>query len=291
MIEHVSYPADFSTLKNWNANDSPGESLYLELFGETAPNVDMNYARVLPGGSVSEAPANETLLSSYQYWWTVGLATEVCTSSHPLFSHDPVHVCLYFPTQGGWRIKEILPNVVYLKPVHEQLAGWHRLASESEELAPILSTFTGAASLSRLLGVAARASAIPPLEAASLLPLVMSIFAKMHLNTVPPTDGFAWFVEKTSYYHHEFGLMQGIEWTIPARMFHELGRRLTGSLTLTFLPSHGQAEQAKGKAPAFQRCPILAKAFLREKHHPVELPPGPGTFLPLYVKPELAQLA
>jgi hypothetical protein len=57
---------------------------------------------------------------------------------------------------------------------------------------------TGAASLSRLLGVAAIASAISPLEMASLLPLMMSTFAKMHLNTVPPTDGFAWFVEKTS---------------------------------------------------------------------------------------------
>lgn len=59
MIEVASHPAD---LRNWN----PRESLYyLEVFGETQPLVDVNYAEVQPAG---EAPRESWGLHSLRGW-------------------------------------------------------------------------------------------------------------------------------------------------------------------------------------------------------------------------------
>jgi len=262
MIEIVSYPPDLS---KW---DSHKEPFYLELYGETKPIIDLCFAQVLPAGSIEEAPQNASMTSIYQYWWTIGHAEDLhAVEDSPLerlHSQHPeataVSVYLYFPVSGGWRVKEIVPTVRYLKPMHEQAHMWEQVSSIWNEAAPIAA------------GVTMLSKVIPTPVSAFFLAL--SMVTKLHINTVPPTEGFRWSVNKVTG-HSEFGLTQGVRWSIPKKMFRELGGRLTGSLAISFIPSQSQQQQTDfDRQPIFRPQPILARAVVHCPDEPIFLP-GP----------------
>ncbi len=64
MIEVAREPVDLS---KWDNGDPP---FYLEVFGETSPQLDMNYEEVVPPtGDSPQATGNSPI---YEYWWTLG---------------------------------------------------------------------------------------------------------------------------------------------------------------------------------------------------------------------------
>ena len=277
MLQTASYPPELP--EKWDTETHP---FYLELFGETQPLIDAKYAEVLPAGSVDEIPQNITSVPVYQYWWTIGHAADVHVAEDPalmhLFSHEQdesatcVTVSLYFPTSGGWRIKELLPTVRDLKPFHEQLNMWQEASKIWNDISPLL---TGVATLPL--------RTINPLTAIPLA--LLPSFSKLHINTVQPHKDFAWSVDKVSC-RSKYGLMQGVKWNIPKKMFHKLGGRLTGSLAVCFIPSQMQhsMEDIQRKA-VFLSQPILAQAILNPSHHrPIYLP-SQSDFVELYIAP------
>jgi hypothetical protein len=198
-----------------------------------------------------------------------------------LFSHEQVeqdeqafdiNVSLYFPLSGGWRIKELLPTIRDLKPFHKQLSSWQGAGKIWSDIAPL---FTGLATL--------------PLRANPLTAIPLALlpsFSKLHINTVQPDEGFNWSVDKVSCRSTEYGLMQGVKWNIPKKMFHELGRRLTGSLAVCFIPSQVQhsAEDILRKEEYLSR-PILAQAVLNPSHQSPFYLPSSSEFVELYIAP------
>jgi hypothetical protein len=85
--------------------------------------------------------------------------------------------------------------------------------------------------------------------------------AKVQINSVPQADGFQWSVGKVTFRSAKHGVMQGVMWTLPKKMFAELGGRLTGSLAVSFIPAVLQQEDGQGQTkPEFQRLPILSHA-------------------------------
>ena len=280
MIETVTYP-HFLTEKldeNLWEQEGNGNRFYFEFFGETKPAIDMNFAELLPRSSAGSAPQNPSLLSAYQYWWTLGRcehedeAEEKDSWFERLFSHHKddefaVSVYMYYPLDGGWRLKEVAPSIKYLQPLHEQFMSWQNVGEMLGAGAPMVSAAEGAAAFTRMVGPFFN----PLAGVASLaLPAFMSMVAKLHANEVPPTDGYKWTVKKITGYHAEFGLLSGVVWNIPKKMFRNLGGRLTGSLVTCFIPYHLQQ-----KEPAhhmFDRKPILAKAVLHCKDCPCSLP-------------------
>ena len=277
MLQTAIYPPELP--QKWDTDKYP---FYLELFGETQPLIDVNYAEVLPAGSADEIPQNVTSVPIYQYWWTLGHAEDLHAAEDSalmhLFSHEQdesatsVIVSLYFPISGGWRIKELLPTVRDLKPFHEQLSMWQEAGKIWNDIAPL---FTGVATLPLRV--------INPL---TMIPLaLLPSFSKLHINTVQPHKDFAWSVDKVSC-QSKYGLMQGVKWNIPKKMFQKLGGRLTGSLAVCFIPSQVQRsiEDIQGKE-VYLTQPILAHAVLnRSHHHPIYLP-SQSEFVELHIAP------
>ncbi|HYK86798.1 MAG TPA: hypothetical protein VEV19_15620 [Ktedonobacteraceae bacterium] len=294
MLQTVSYPFELPEL--WDTEKCP---FYLELFGETSPLIDMNYAKVLPAGSAEAIPQNVESVPIYQYWWTIGHVEDLPIVEDSLlkqsFSHEHddafATVSMYFPISGGWRIKELLPTIRDLKPFHKQLHMWHEAGKVWNEVAPL---FTGLATLPL--------QTINPL--ASIPLALLPSFSKLHINTIESDKEFTWSVDKISC-RSQYGLMQGVRWNISKKMFCKLGGRLTGSLAVCFIPSQIQHHKVIDEEAEFQSKPILARAVLNLSHDaPIHLPPksdahfyqlskhdapislpGPYDFIELNIKP------
>jgi hypothetical protein len=83
--------------------------------------------------------------------------------------------------------------------------------------------------------------------------------------------------------------MQGVMWTLPKKMFSELGGRLTGSLALSFIPGHiQQGGTVASKAEDFPPQPkaILAHAVVYGPRDEIWAP-GQREFIRLQVAPTL----
>jgi hypothetical protein len=278
MIEVASHPADLGA---WDAKVQP---FYLELFGETTPVVDTKYAEVLPAGPVDGAVLGVQAAPIYEYWWTIGHSGSAHPTHHlwevfgpgepdALWHHlkDPAaRVYLFVPTSGGWRIKEVVATVKYLSPVHEQATWWEKAADPLKNLAPV----AGA------LGAAGQLVPNPAVATASGM---LSAVAKLQLTSVPQTDGFTWSVGKVTC-RSEFGITQGVVWTLPPRMFNDLGGRLTGSLAVSFIPSQMQGEQPATGLPVFQPRPVLAHAVVYGPDGEIWVP-GQREFVRLHLAP------
>jgi hypothetical protein len=65
MIEVVSHPP------NWDET-SRDQPFYLELFGETKPLLEQNFAEALPAGAADGSPQTIAFTPVYEYWWTIG---------------------------------------------------------------------------------------------------------------------------------------------------------------------------------------------------------------------------
>jgi hypothetical protein len=116
-------------------------------------------------------------------------------------------------------------------------------------------------------------------------------FSKLHVNTVQPEDGFKWTVDKISLSEDTYGLMQGVRWNIPKKMFQKLGWRLTGSLATCFIPSQVQrGEQDIPNVAEYKPKPVMARAELHQSRGNKIRLPDPNKFkgcefVELYIAP------
>lgn len=243
MIEVVSYPAN---LAGWKASvDHP---FYLEVFGETRPVVDANYAEVQPAGAGDAAPQLASTAPVYEYWWTIGHGGRLPQHHHWLFStHAPnaepdsvwdkldndvaARVYFFFPVRHGWRIKELAATVKYLSPVGNHPSFLTALAKDWKNASPLVADAGQAAALlSPIPGAGGVATEVST---------VLTTLAKLQINSVPPSGDFAWSAAKVTFVN-DAGAMQGVMWELPKAMFTDLGGRLTGSLALSFIPARAQ---------------------------------------------------
>lgn len=254
MIQVATYPTDLS---QWKQDEDP---FYLEVFGETEPVLDMTFAETIPAGGQGAQTTQATPI--YEYWWTIGHGGHGPTHHH-LFEGrkneqlwtklDEVaaRVYLYFPISGGWRAKELVATVKYLSPVSDQ-KNWSAKAADDWQKAQPLLADAGqlASSLGTVVPIAAGAAP------------VLSALSKLQIGNVPQgVKGFNWYVEKVTFgpaANH--GVMQGIVWALPKRMFELLGGRLTGSLALSFIPSQSQSDEGETWVP--KPLPMLAHAVV-----------------------------
>jgi hypothetical protein len=280
-IEAVSDPADLST---WEPYTDP---FYIELFGETRPVVDTAFAELIPASASDAKPVSGANAPVYEYWWTIGHpglprqeggfmhwlhaasneqdAETTAASATEFWTNlgDPAaRVYMFFPRNGGWRIKELVATVKYLDPAPQQRDFWTKAVQDWSALQPLVqdtSTLTGA--LGPQVGIPVR-GAVATLNA----------LAQLKLSSVPQGAGFDWSVGKVTFGHKDdahperSGVMQGVVWRLPAKMFTELGGRLTGSLAVSFIPSGlQQSDGTPAKGPMFEPRAILAHAVVYSK--------------------------
>jgi len=272
MIESASHPKD---LHAWDPATYP---FYIELFGETSPLLDTGFSEVLkPGASEAEAVAAAPI---YEYWWTIGHpGWHGERHPHALWDEEPAGlVFLFFPTDSGWRIKELAATVKYLSPVENRKSLFTALATDWKTVSPLIGD------VGQLAAVAAPALG----AAAKTVTSTVDALAKLQINAVPPTENnLDWSVQKvTSLRDWQRGAMQGVMWKLPKTMFTELGFRLTGSLALSFIPCSTQAVDGPANAPGTPRPgSVLVNALLRGKDDTWQ--PGESDFVQLTVLPQL----
>lgn len=275
MIEVVSHPTDLAA---WDVDKHP---FYFELYGETRPRVDLAFAEVQPPGpvdSISQQAVTATPL--YRYWWTIGhgVAPQQLDEVWTRLKDDPAaRVYLYFPLDKGWRIKELIATVQYLQPVHKHADWLQQFAADWQAFGAPLVADAGA--LARLVPA-------PMIAGAGS---ALSTIAKLQVNSVPQVDGFEWSVSKVTMREAEHGVMQGVMWTLPRKMFTELGSRLTGSLALSFIPSQRQSDQvATSDGPRFDPGDILAHVVVRGPDNDIWAP-SQTQFVALRIHPQAAE--
>ncbi len=278
MIEVASYPAD---LKTWKPEE---DRFYLELFGETSPTISDKYAEVVPAGPLDGAVQTSQPAPVYEYWWTIGHLGHWDDSFWGQLEDPAARVYVYFPVWGGWRIKEVVAAVKYLSPTADQQSSWNAAVKDWQALQPIVAD---ASQLATALGPAGTAAG----GAASLL----SVIAKLKINSVPQTPGFQWSVGKVAYLRPDTGVLQGITWTLPKKMFTVLGGRLTGSIALSFIPARYQGGEAANAAqdeqpmnPQLERLPVLTHAVVYGPDNEEVWRPAQDKFVELYVLPKLS---
>lgn len=244
-IESVTHPAD---LTRWDPDQQP---YYLELFGETSPRIDVHYAEAFSPSYDDESLPVEKSAPIYEYFWTIGhpglptheegvvrflhLEKDGAGRAEKLWGHlndDPAaRVYLFFPLGGGWRIKELVATVKYLKPVREEHTLMEEAAKDWEQLQPVV------AGASQIAGMAAPAVGPVGLGAASAL----SAIARLKVNSVPRAKGFEWSAGKVTC-PTEAGPLQGVMWELPRKLFAMVGGRISGSVAVSFIPDRRQAE-------------------------------------------------
>ena len=126
--------------------DGKAPPYYLEIFGETSPTIDANYAQVLsPNATAAQQVAASPI---YEYWWTIGHRGQR-PEQHHLFHHDEtpiwgeledpaLHVYLFFPISAGWRVKELAATVKYLSPVQDQKDISEKAGGDWQKFSPFL---------------------------------------------------------------------------------------------------------------------------------------------------------
>ena len=276
MIEVATYPAD---LKTWNPD---ADRYYLELFGETNPIVADKYAELVPAGPLDGAVQTSQPAPVYEYWWTIGHLGSRGDGFWGQLQEPAARFYMYFPLWGGWRIKEIMAAVKYLSPTAEQQSAWDTAAKEWQALQPIVAD---ASQLALALGPAAGSAA------GGAAPL-LSVIAKLQINSVPQIPGFQWSVGKVAYLRPDAGVFQGVTWTLPKKMFTVLGGRLTGSIALSFIPARHQGGEATGdpqgqQPPSLQRLPALAHAVVYGPQDEEVWRPAQDEYVELYLSPKL----
>lgn len=291
MIEVVSYPAD---LAQWNPTETP---FYLELFGDTSPVFDTQFAEVIKPGPVDSAAQTVAVAPIYEYWWTLGHPGHAPETGHlwdtivggesksiweRLKPRDGIaaRVYLFFPRSGGWRIKELAATTKYLTPFTEEHTWEEAIAQGWKNLQSPVSTAAGLAAAAAggpLAGMAVKSGVA---DAGKLL----GALAKLQINNVPQATGFEWSVGKVTFGSH-LGVMQGVMWSLPEQMFAQLGGRLTGSLALSVIPAPiQQEEKVATDLPECEALPILAHAVVYTDEGDVWAP-GQRDFVKLHIHP------
>ena len=255
MIEYVTWP---NNIDQWNREED--HFFYLEVFGEASPRITPGYTQ-LPLPEENEGLKQGTNLAPlYEYYWSLGYIDldKKCgpDSWGGELADTAAEVYLYFPTTGGWRIEELLATIKYLCPAMEHASLLQNAAHMFAAAQPMVEDASK---------LAAIGSGVPGvgLIAASTATL-LDVIAKLKVTSVPPMDGYEWSVQKVAQHVQGEGLLHGIKWTIPKKLFIEFGSRLTGSIALNIIPSIPQPSSEQSYRP--RRLPIRARAVM--KLHP-----------------------
>lgn len=201
-----------SSSRDLSFPEEPTPFYFLELYGETNPQVDPDYAQVLAtkGGS-SAGPI-------YEYFWTLGLydppqppqASKSSSPSRKLLHVRPTasapssgwgkfaadssaQVYVLFPRSSGWRVHELAASIKYLAPVSMQKSFVQEMDKDIAALQPLLGVAGTAASAVGAVGAGPAASATGH---------VLDAMAKMKVGSVPQAPGFEWSVKKFTTWAH-----------------------------------------------------------------------------------------
>lgn len=255
MIEVASAPAPMSA---W---DPEGSSFYLEVSGETSPVLAPAYGAV-------QAPHDDddqSRAAIYEYWWSLGHPGDGGESEHwrrhlrqgrrPAWERldsPAARVYLYFPTDNGWRAKEVATSVKYLAPAREEATLLEKASSDFKKVQPALADAGEMAS---------KLNAVPAVGgAASAAASILTAVARVKLGSVPQVDGYQWTVAKVATASRT-GFAQGVMWTLPAKMFSELGSRITGSVAVSLIPA-GRQGQSVSTEPDIRPADLMASAVI-----------------------------
>ncbi len=291
MLQVSSYPdLSFPT--------EPKPFYFLELYGETSPKVDQDFALVL---AARDKPNSGPI---YEYFWTLGiygtaqrgeseektwqtpanlstsrrrrhlhLTTSAPSSDWGKFAPDSfAQVYVLFPRNSGWRVHELAASVKYLAPVSAQKSFLQEMDKDIAALQPLLGVAGTAAGAVGAMGAGPAASATGH---------VLDAMAKMKVGSVPQAPGFEWSVKKfTAWAAQEPSnggstpkkdtgeLVDGIVWHIPPSMFETLGSRINGSVAVSLLPLSNQKSPSSDLQPGIVR----ACATLPLDSGPIDLP-------------------
>lgn len=237
-------PSDRDSWDNWYSSSLQPR---LELFGETKPVLCTNLTETLPTHIMSNDPQMKADASIYEYFWTISISQRlydqftqhvehiVDKEVDKLRHHDTgAEVTLYFPLTGGWQAEEVVATIRYVRPLPHQEELAKKVAEHWNTVAPIIS---GIADITGKLPPPVPTTAgLPVSTAASLL----SMLAKIPITSLPPVDGLTWSVKKVPGYaeYMQAGIMDGVRWTLPKKLFLILGQRVTGSVAVYFHPTH-----------------------------------------------------
>jgi hypothetical protein len=283
MLQFTTWP---SNLAHWTS-EKDGR-FYLELYGETKPEVDERYVEVLSLAEEQHGLKEGARLAPlYEYCWSLGYLdddTKHSSESWGNLAETAAEVYLYFPSAGGWRIQELVATVKYLCPAREHASLLQEAAHMFATAQPIIedaSKLAGSAAWVPGVGMAATGTAA-----------LLDTIAKLKVTSVPPAKGYEWSVQKVARHVSGEGLVHGVRWILPKKMFVELGTRLTGSIALSIVPAQLQSDAGRTERQSLERRPIRASAVIYE--HPAILRederislPEDG-FLELQVQPRRA---
>ncbi len=281
-IETVSHPVD---LASWSADQEGSKPFYLELLGETSPVLDGSFAQL----AESKADGHQTApqASVYEYWWTIGHEGRPAGASGSrlkqrigLATEDWIwdrledqagSVTVFFPTDQGWRVNEVAAAVKYMSPVPHDPTLTERASGALTTVEPLLED------ASKLVGLVQPAIGGVASKAAQTL----DVLAQMKINQIPQVGGYTWAVSKVTTVSKSGGVSQGVRWTLPKRMFEELGGRITGSIAVSFVPVTRQGDEPKEPQPGV----IRAHASINPHGADAIWVPTEETFIELRVTP------
>jgi len=286
---------------------------FLELYGETKPQFDPNYAQVLAYRD------KDTAGPIYEYFWTLGRYDRSPDNNgqqadHPQSGETPAEamlrrvlhlkqatgagdsgwgkfadgrfaqVYLLFPRSRGWRVHEVAASVKYLAPIAMQKTFLHDLDKDIGALQPLLGVAGTVAGATSALGAGPVGSATGH---------ILDAVAKMKVGSVPQAHGFDWFVEKITTriepgQPHEGEALKGedgedvdgIVWHLPQSMFEALGSRINGSIAVSVFPMP-QPQRQSATTPASGSSLVRACALLPLVGRDVHLPSDAYVYLPL----------
>jgi hypothetical protein len=280
LIEYVTWPRN---IVQWNHDE---DLFFLEVFGETSPRLTPEYLQ-LPlseeGGDIRQC-AN--LAPLYEYYWTLGYI-DLDGKRGPgswggELADTAADVCLYFPTAGGWRIQELLATIKYLCPAKEHASLLQEAAHMFATAQPIVED------ASKLAAIGSGLPGVGPIAAGTAV--LLDVIARLKVTSVPPSSGYEWSVQKVTQHVQGEGLLHGIKWTIPKKLFVEFGIRLTGSIAVNVIPSIHQPSPEESDDILPRRLPIRATAAMYLHPGPLRedksiLLPPEDQFLELEIQP------
>jgi hypothetical protein len=234
---------------------------FLELCGETSPEVDGEYAQVLATRGKSNAGP------IYEYFWTLGFDEHIKQSTNPRIPRRKIRfllrkmgflprkgsagtdwgklsrrsfaqVYILFPRSSDWRVHELAVSVKYLAPVDEQKTVLQEMGKDIAALQPLLGVAGTAVAAAGDVGAGPGASATGH---------VLDAIAKMKVGSVPQTKDFDWSVRKvtirlkrprTAAEPEEVAMepADGVVWNLPPLMLESLGSRINGSIAVSLVP-------------------------------------------------------
>ena len=262
---------------------------YFEMFGETSPLITPGYTKLLLPEE-NEGPKHSTNLAPlYEYYWSLGYLEPDGPEKkwgqdlwRRMHRETAAEVYLYFPTTGGWWIQELLATVKYLVPGREHAAVLQNASHLFATAQPIVED------VSKLARVGSGLPGVGPIAASSAV--LLDVIAKLKITSVPPVKQYRWSVQKVADYIPGEGVVHGVRWTIPTRLFQEFGSRLTGSIAVSIIPATPGPSASEFDHIQLTSKPIRAKALIRRYPGPqkgdLHLPnEGSDKYLELGIEP------